>query len=217
MTRFFIYLAFFLASAKQVAYVDLTAPPRTPETLTGRVSFGGGGGEVDFHHPDSLTLPVSVKLGRLVSLTDGVPKDSVEVVLTNTGDKEIVLPIGDDPPLILAPYETDRRFLSFHVVATNVDTHGRVGDGWVGTADAASSAAHSDTMTHLAPGDSVTYKLPIWRSAADHARTLVKGAQLQLGLDVWLTRVENQPDGSQYYGGVGDPLHSENKVAWPPD
>jgi hypothetical protein len=159
-----------------------------------------------------------VKLGRLVSLVEnGVPKDSVEVVLTNTSDKEIVLPVGDDPPLILAPYETDRRFLSFFVVATNVAGHEKMRSGWVGTADAAASAAHSDTMAHLAPGDSVTYKLPISRFTADYARTLIKGAQLQLGVDVWLRRVENQPDGTQFYGHVGDPLHSENKVTWPPD
>jgi hypothetical protein len=56
-----------------------------------------------------------VKLGRLVSLVEnGVPKDSVEVVPTNTSDKGIVLPIGDDPPLVLAPYEADRRYLPFH-------------------------------------------------------------------------------------------------------
>jgi hypothetical protein len=218
MTRFFIYLAFFLASGKQVAYVDLTARPRTPETLR-TITMGGAGGDGDYHHPNSQALPVSVKLGRLVSLTEnGVPRDSVEVVLTNTSDREIILPIGDDPPLVLAPYETDRRYLCFVVKAANIDFHADDANGGiVESARAASSAAHSDTMAHLAPGDSVTYRVPVSRWRANHDRTLVQGAQLELGLDVWLTRVENQPDGSEFHGMVGDPLHSENKVAWPPD
>jgi len=219
MTRLFICLAFFLASGKQVAYVDLTVPPRTPETIRGPETVGGGGGGIaGYHDPNPQNLSARVKLGRLVSLVEnGVPKDSVEVVLTNTGEKEIVLPIGDDPPLILAPYETDRRYLSFHVVAANVDTHGEIWVAWVGTAEAASSAAHSDSMTHLAPGDSVTYKLPIGRPAAEYNRTLVQGAKLQLGVDVQLWLVKNQPDGSEFHGVVGDTLHSENKLAWPPE
>jgi hypothetical protein len=210
-------LAFFLASGKQVAYVDLTVPPRTAAPRAGAIAVGGGG-VGDYHHPNSQTLPVSVKLSRVLSLVEnGVPKDSVEVVLTNTGDKEIVLPTGDDPPLILAPYETDRRCLTFEVVASNVETHGNVSAGWVGFARAASSAGHSDTTTHLSPGDSVTYKLPVSRPAANNDRTLVQGAKLQLGVEVQPYRIESQQDGSQKYIAAGRRLHSENKLAWPPN
>jgi hypothetical protein len=52
-----------------------------------------GGGGACHGGPNPQTLPVSVKLSRFVSLVEnGVPKDSVEVVLTKTGKKEIVLP-----------------------------------------------------------------------------------------------------------------------------
>jgi hypothetical protein len=218
MTRFFVSLAFFLASGKQVAYVDLTVPPKTPETRTGPITVGGGGGPASYHHPDPQTLPVSVKLSRFVSLVEnGVPKDSVEVVLTNTGKMEIVLPVGDDPALILAPYQTDRRYLAILVMAANIDVRADTNGGIVASARAAESAIGGETTVRVAPGDSVTYRVPINRWRADHDRTLTQGAELQISAEVMLMRVENQPDGSEFQGVVGDMLHSENKLTWPPN
>jgi hypothetical protein len=143
--------------------------------------------------------------------------DSVEVVLANTSEKEIALPIGDDPDLTLAPYATDRSELSFVVVATNIDVQAAPVTRMVGSGYAAASATQSGTLAHVAPGDSVTYKLPINRWRADQARRLVQGAELQLGVEVVFHRVESKPDGSDWYQTVGGTIRSENKLAWPPN
>jgi hypothetical protein len=222
-----ICLAFFSGSGKQVAYVDLTVPSRTPHLGSRTMGDGGqiermsvsGGGGFGYHGcVDPRTLPVSVKLSRLVSVVEnGTAKDSIEIVLTNTSGKEIVLPIGDDPNLTLAPYATGRSELSFAVVATNIDIHPASELRTVGRGFAAASATQSATVAHVAPGDSVTYKVPINRWSAGQARNLVHGAELQLGVEVLLDRIENKPDGSRWDIGVGDMIRSENKLAWPPN
>jgi hypothetical protein len=225
--RFLIFLAFFSGSGKQVAYVDLTVPSRTPHLgsvtvgdggLVDRMSVSGGGGFGYHGGLDPRTLPVSVKLGRLVSVVqNGTARDSIEIVLTNTSEREIVLPIGDDPNLALAPYATDRSELSFVVVATNIDSQTAPVARMVGSGHAAASDTHSATVAHVAPGDSVTYKLPINRWRADQARKLVQGAELRLGAEVEFGRVETRPDGTEAHIGVGDTIRSENRLAWPPN
>jgi hypothetical protein len=144
-------------------------------------------------------------------------KDSVEVVVTNTGDKEIVLPIGDDPNLTLEPYSIDRRELSFAVVAKNLDIRVSPMVRLLGGGVAASNAVQQETVARLAPGDSVTYKLPFNGGTAEEARKLVGGGELQLGVELVFYRIETGPDGTEKHGGVGDLIYSENTLAWPPE
>ena len=66
-------LAFFLiTSGKQVAFVDLSMPAKTPETGPQTVTVRGGriydGG---VSHPQPGTLPVSLKLIRVVTTKEG--------------------------------------------------------------------------------------------------------------------------------------------------
>jgi hypothetical protein len=213
VTRTFICLAFFLATGKQIAYVDLTLPPKTPELNTSgtQTNRHSGGGVYDRRAPDPQTPPVSVKLSRILSSADsGGPGDSVEVVLTNTGEKEITIPIGNDPVPILAPYATDRRELRFRVLAGE-DAYDLVGWG-----TSVSSAAYADSLAHLAPGDSVTYRLPIDRSIANRRRALRNGAGLQLTVRVQLGRVIID-QGSDLHADAGGEIRSENSLPWPPE
>ena len=211
MTRTLACVAFFLASGKQIAYVDLTVPPKTPEINTSSIYRATGGRVYDRPGPDPRTMPVSVRLGRVLSPAEkGVRKDSVEVVVTNTGEKEITVPIGDDPVPILAPYATDRRELHFTVFA------GDESSDVVGFGDSVSSAAYPDSLAHLAPGDSVTYRVPIDRSLANKKRELLRGAGLQLTVRIHLGRVVID-QGSDLHSQVGDVIRSQNSLPWPPE
>ena len=117
MTRLLLFLAFLSGAGKQVAYVDLTVPPRNLP-MSGRTTVGDGGiilldrvgvtggGLEEPGRRDPRTLPVSAKLTRLVSVVQNETTTyAVEIELTNTSEREIVLPIGDDPDLILGPYQ----------------------------------------------------------------------------------------------------------------
>jgi len=208
MTRALLCLAFFLASDKQLAYVDLTLPPRTAGVITGPISVSSGGG--DYHHPSPQTLPVSVKLNPVSSRVEaGVAKYAVEVVVTNTGEKEIALPIGDDPNSVLAPYQTGRRYLEFTVMAEGAAAV-MVGSAW-----AATSAGHDETIVRVGPGDSITYKVPINRAVANHVQAQSQSRELQLSVWMVPSRVETLPDGTEHHIGVGSMIRSENKTTWP--
>ena len=211
MTRSLVCLAFFLASGKQIAYVDLTVPPKTPEINTnGGIIRSSGGCVFDRRTPDPQTLPVSVKLSRIFSpVENGLPKDAVEFIVTNTGEKEITLPIGADPVQSLAPYASDRRELNFTLL------EGDDGYGFVGFGTAVSSAINPDSLAHLAPGDSVAYKVPIDLRLANKRRELRNGATLQLSVRVHLGKIVID-QGSDLHAQVGDEIRSGNSLPWPP-
>ena len=101
-------------------------------------------------------------------------------------------------------------------MATNPEFKAASVERFAGSGYAAASAAGT-TNAHVAPGDSVTYKLRIDRRRADQARKLVHGSQLQLGVEVQFERIETRLDGVNWYIGVGDRIRTENKLAWPPE
>jgi len=210
VTRTLVCIAFFLASGKQAAYVDLTIPAKTQDINTNTIYRHTGGRVFDRRGPDPQTLPLSAKVTRVLSSTENGPgTDSLEVVLTNIGAKEVTVPIGNDPVLILAPYAADRREVTFMVFA-GTGAHETV--GWV---KSVSSAAYPDSVAHLAPGDSVTYKLPIDGQRANKTRAAHDGATLQL--TVWAQFGKVVIDaGSDLHVDVGEEIRSENSLPWPP-
>jgi hypothetical protein len=180
------------------------------------VTYRWEGHSSSFDHPASYRDPetptVSVELTRVVASAEkGATGDSLEVVLTNTGKEEIAIPVGDDPVPILAPYAADRRELSFWVLAA-----GGARD-LVGSGTAVSSAAYPDSQAHLAPGDSVAYKLPINRRLASNLLASRHGTVLQLTVRVQIGRVVTQVDGVDLHQQLGDEIRSENSLPWPPE
>jgi hypothetical protein len=204
--------ALFLASGREVAYVDLTGPAKTAEPQSSTIHVRAGGGP-STTQPDSRTLPISVTIRGIYPYTDrvsGAPRETVEVVLTNTGKSEVTLPIGDDPVALLSPEEVapDRRYLMFAVVS---------GDGAhdsIAVAESAANGWHPESIAKLAPGDTVVFRLPFNTSAADAMRKERNNAPLNIAVRVSRYRrvAENGVDFEEY---VGTPMRSENAVLWP--
>ena len=208
MTKTLVCVAFFLASGKQVAYVDLTGPPKTPpepvsnSRVLVRTSVYGR------TTPDPRTLPVTVKIGQIVSASGSkAANDAVDVVLTNTSKSDISLPVGDDPNAALASHLADRRELVFSIVVEGAEAR-----DYIGLGVAAGSAGYPDSIALLAPGDSVTYKVRIDRALA--GRFLLSTPELKISVRVFQERVFLDDDGIDTYAQWGDILKSENSVSW---
>src|SRR5579862_879219 len=161
-----------LANAgRQIAYVDLTRPPKEPPS-TASASFAFRGGGLIGHGtvaPLYTALPLSIKLIRFVPSTDRVSwKEAVEIIVTNTGAKAIYLPIGTEDVTLLVPTAKERRYFLLLV---------RLGDeasDIVGTVMAASNSEHPDSSAILQPGDSVVFKIPFDTRTAN-ARVATRG------------------------------------------
>jgi hypothetical protein len=150
-----IFLAFFsLAAGRQVAFVDLSQPPRTPDTSHEVHTRGGAVYDGGVTHPLAGTPSVSVKLNQIIETKEeSFVKDVVEAVLTNTGTTAISIPIGDDPVPLLASTEQNRLYFEFAVKLLNTK---RIID----VAVSASNSGHPESSAVLQPGDTALFWLP---------------------------------------------------------
>ena len=196
------------APGQQVAFVDLTAPPKTPERSTGTSRFAGGR-IYDHPGPAPGTPTMSVKLVRVTTYTEGkATRDAVEVEVTNRGVKEMSVPVGKDYVSSLAAGEQDRQYLSFTVRAGNDP------QATVASARAATNRAHPEVVVlHL--GESVVFRLPFASSGSgvDRAKSInanLTKVELAASVSVWVVA----PDGEDSNVQVGDAIQSENTLLW---
>ncbi len=155
MSRMLSLLILFALAAggAEVARVDLANAKRTPEPGGVRSSSGRGGGVLG--HGKSVrpkTPTLSVRLTR-IALNKDPFRNTLEVVVTNTGTAPLSLPIGTDPVPLLEPPQPDRRYLTFSIMSLD----GARG----GSAESASNSEHPETSALLQPGDTVTFILPL--------------------------------------------------------
>jgi hypothetical protein len=214
MIKAFFALAFLLASGREVAFIDLTGPAKTPDLRTSATTTVRRGWVLS-EHPgvNPNTLPVSVEIRGIYPYADrvtGAPKEAIEVVLTNTGKSEISLPIGDDPVPLLSPEEAahDRRYLSFEVNA------GVGVEGSIDWADSAANNAHPESIAKLAPGDTAVFRLPFNTETSNNKRKGRNGAALQISVSVTQYRriVENGEDVEEQ---VGASIRAVKPILWP--
>jgi hypothetical protein len=190
--------------SQQVAFVDLTIPPKTPETITSTVRASGGG-LYDHGGPAPGTPTISVKLLRVTTYKEGqAARDAVEVEVTNRGAKEISVPVGADPNSSLAPGQQDRQYLWISVQS---------GDDLLATvasARAATSRAHAESIV-LHNGESVVFRLPFDKSGwgVDRAKSAGESPELRASVTLWRVMVR---DGEDWNVQVGDPIKSENAL-----
>jgi hypothetical protein len=202
---------FFLAAGKEVAFVDLTVPAKTPAPPIS-VIHTKGGGVLNATHRDPRTPTLSVRINGIWSYTDratGAFKEEVEVVVTNTGKSVLSIPIGDDPNgLLYAPGPArDRRSLSFTV---------RAGEGALDSIAYSESAANSEdpaSSARLAPGDTVVFRLPFNLFRAETKRRERNGP-LEISVEVQLIQVAAE-EGEVWNEDIGERVRSENTVLWP--
>jgi hypothetical protein len=214
MTRAFFALAFFLASGREVAFVDLTGPAKTPDLRTSAKTTVRGGGVLTEHSrtiPNTLPITVEIKgVYPYVDRVTGAPKEAIEVELTNTGKSDISIPIGDDPVPLLSPGEAahDRRYLRFRVNA------GVGVEGGIDFADSASNTAHPESIAKLAPGDTVVFRLPFNTQTADNKRKDRNGAPLAISVRVTQYRriVEDGEDVEEQFGAS---IPADKPILWP--
>lgn len=202
--RISLLLAGLPCIAQQVAFVDLTIGPKTPETATGTVNASGGG-LYDHRGPAPGTPTISVKLVRVTAYTEGkAAREAVEVEVTNRGDKEISVPVGTDPNSSLAPGQQDRQFLRLSVQS------GSDSQAIVASARAATNRSHPESVV-LHTGESVVFRLPFDQSGWGVARAKSAGSNPELRASVTLWRLVVR-DGEDWNVQVGDAIKSENAV-----
>jgi hypothetical protein len=154
------------------------------------------------------TPSIGLKLTRIIKSTESPSlKDVVEVVLTNTGQTPISIPIGTDTVPLLAPTETERRYLSFAV---------RAGPGiadTVATAMSAANSGHPESRAVLKPGDTAVFKLPISGYYMVGSKTAAAD-KLTIGVSVTLNR-KMIDGGIDYNEQIGDSINSDNVLPRP--
>jgi hypothetical protein len=198
-------VASFLASAQQVAFVDLTVPPKTPPAPVATTVRVSGGRLYDHPGPAPGTPTISVRLVRLTTYTEGkATGDAVEIEVTNRGDREMSLPTGTDPYLSLAPGEEDRQYLKLTVQA------GTDLQAIVASERATTNRAHPESViVHV--GERVVFRLPFAKTGSGVARAKSAGAHPELTASVSLWRVVVR-DGEEWNVQVGDEIKSENTL-----
>jgi hypothetical protein len=206
-----------LAYGKQVAYVDLTLPPKGPLPATGTFC-GVGGGVFDGPpkpHPAPGTPTVGLRISKVRRYENpgGYPQGFIEVVMTNTARTSIQVPIGAEVDSLMSPGQPDRHRLVFAVTLS-----GRTRPA--GFKSVASNAAHPETIATLQPGDAVIYKIPLAipnpappgpndKAPISNDKPLMVGVSAQAEGRVLV-------HGDDCSTAIGDEVYSENSVPLPP-
>ncbi len=210
--KFLLLALLFFWGGKQVAFVDLCLPPKTPEP-EGQITSIRGGGIYDggaTAHPAAGTPPISVKLTQIITTKDGpFLRDTVEAVITNTAKSPISVPIGDDPVPLLGSTERGRWSFVFHVTIADEKNPRHIG-----AAVSAANSDHPESSVLLQPGDTVLFWLPAgtWMPKASGADP--QAAIPEVSVSVWLSRkvVDN---GRDFTDVVGEPVNSQNTLPLP--
>jgi hypothetical protein len=208
-------LVFCMAEAQTVAFVDLSAPHKaaTPESF--RPARGGnhGGACYDCPNQDAFQpkFPLTAKLLWVVESSDPAPgKGAVEVLITNTSEDPIQVPIGvDTSPLLRSP-APDRRSVSFTICAGPCASNN--------TAGGSETAANSDypaTSVNLRPGESIVFKLPFDRFLAASILKERGESECELSVLVGFFVVEIDKDG-EFDNGLPITVKVENSLKWTP-
>jgi hypothetical protein len=194
-----------LAYAGQVASVDLSKE-KVPSSLPEVVSVRGGGilGRGQAHKPPEAP-PIRLVLTRMIARSTGIlTRYSVEVVMTNTGNVPMSIPIGTDTDSLLAPTQHDRSALEFtSALATSGKLLMQSGVA------SASSSEHPESSAALRPGDSVVFLLPVGMWRPDKAPTEEISVSVQRQRKV----VEG---GTDWTDSIGPKIRSENSLPLPP-
>jgi hypothetical protein len=208
LTKHIILAALFLSSGRQVAFVDLSQPPRTPETSHEVHVRGGGIYDGGVSHPLPGTPTVTVKLNQIVETKEeSFVKDVVEVVLTNTSKTAISIPIGDDPVPLLAPSEQDRRYFEF--VVKLVDKKRTID-----VAVSASNSGHPESSAVLQPGDTALFWLPAgtWGAQTKSPGQSEPNPDLTVVLSLYKKVIDG---GTDYNQMVGEKVPAQNSLPLP--
>jgi hypothetical protein len=220
MIATFVGIALLFASGGEVAYFDLSGPPKhrepaTPGELIGPAEGRGvriGGG---FHRggkPSPDTPPISVHLDQILPYMDresGQEKWALELVVTNTGKSDLSIPVGDDDGAVLADKGGDRRGLGFQV---------RLGsrpDASIGNVESVSNSRQPASIVRLQPGSAVRFRLPFDKPTADLRRAKADGGDLQVTVRASLRRVVVD-HGYDFEEQIGDEVPSENSLPFRP-
>jgi hypothetical protein len=169
----------------------LTGPP-------GSVRSGGVPHHGEASHPATRTLSISLRLTRILANV----QNACEIVVTNTGQSPIDIPIGSDTIRLLDSREEDRRYFVFAVTLGNDSHH-------IGLAMSASNSAHPESRAMLQPGDTVIFKLPV---------TYWSGREQSRGGKVAVLVLLNRKaieSGKEWTEAAGDVIHSENSLPLP--
>lgn len=193
-----------LARGQQVAIVDLTVPPKTPEPANS-ITRSAGGKAYDRPGPSPGTPTVRVRLLRITTYTErGSTKHAIEVLLTNIGSGPQSIPIGTDPNSTLAHGEQNRQYITLTVKT------GSSPRDMVASQRAATSSTHPESIS-LHPGESVLYRLPIPMSDSTGAGAGKPIPEVTVSVQLHRIVVDN---GEDWNLQVGDEITSENSLPW---
>ena len=206
-----VLLAFVLVScaaeAKTVAFVDLSAPHKAATPESSRPARGGnhGGACYDCPNRDAFKpkFPLTAKLLWVV-------ESAVEVLITNTSEDPILVPIGLDTTCLLNSPAPDRRSILFTICAGPCELNNDVGNS-----QAATNGDYPATSVDLRPGESIVFKLPFDRLRA--ASILKERGETECELSVLLGFfvVEIDKDG-EFDNGLPITVEVENSLKWTP-
>jgi len=154
-----------LAYGGQVASVDLSKE-KVPPHLSGTRSVRGGG-LLGGARGAPAPPPIRLVLTRIIPRSTGVSTHyAVEVVMTNTGDAPVSIPVGTDTDSLLDARHQGRSTLVF---SSALASSGKrlVQSG----ATSASNSDRPESSALLQPGDSVVFLLPVGIWPPDKAPT----------------------------------------------
>jgi hypothetical protein len=222
MIATFVGIALLFVSGGEIAYVDLSGPPKhrepaTPGELIGPAEGRGVRMGGSFHRggkPSPDTPPISVRLDQILPYVDresGQQKWALEVVVTNTGKTGLSIPVGDDDDAVMADKDGDRRCLGLQV---------RLGDrlsAIIGSVESVSNSRQPASIARLQPGDAVRFRLPFDKLSASITRAKANDADLEVTVRASLRRVVVDDDhGYDLEEQIGDDVPSENSLPfWP--
>jgi len=220
MIATFVGIALLFVSGGEIAYVDLSGPPKhrepaTPGELIGPAEGRGVRMGGSFHRggkPSPDTPPISVRLDQILPYVDresGQQKWALEVVVTNTGKTDLSIPVGDDSDAVLADKDGDRRCLGFEV---------RLGDtlsAMIGYVESVSNSRQPLSIARLEPGDTVRFRLPFDKPTANNKRAMANDPNLEVTVRASLHRMVMDHD-MDWEEQIGDDVRSENSLPfWP--
>jgi hypothetical protein len=207
-TKHMILAVLFLSPGRQVAFVDLSQPPRTPDVSHEGHVRGGGIYDGGVTHPLPGTPTVSLRLNQIIETRDGsLVKDVVEAVLTNTGKSAISIPIGDDPVPLLERTEQNRRYFEFAVRLPKAKRS-------IDVAVSASNSGHPGSSAVLQPGDTAVFWLPagIWSARAESPDQHEPNPDVTVILSLYEKVIDGGIDYSQM---LGEEVPAQNSLPLP--
>ena len=208
-------LVFCAAEAQTIAFVDLSARHKASAPESFRPARGGNQGGACYDCPNQDAFqpkwPLSAQLLWVVESSDPVPgKGAVEVLVTNTSEDPIQVPIGVDTSSLLKSPAPDRRSVSFTICAGLCALNNTVGGS-----ETAANSDYPATSVDLRPGESIVFKLPFDRLLAAYKIKERGETECELSVLVGFFVVEIDKDG-EFDNGMPITVKVENSLKWTP-